>query len=118
METWRHKDGTVRVDHMDAREGDYFGGSDRSMNDRLAEIQKRHRKAPMFDTDEDVAWLVAALVAERALSDALAAALEIAETKVYEGAEFLTEPAKFHRARAKALLAHRSARAGLTDDPA
>lgn len=23
--TWRHKDGSVRVDHMDAQEGDYFG---------------------------------------------------------------------------------------------
>jgi hypothetical protein len=24
-ETWRHSDGTVRVDHLDAREGDYYG---------------------------------------------------------------------------------------------
>ena len=23
--TWRHKDGSVRVDHMDAQEGDYYG---------------------------------------------------------------------------------------------
>lgn len=25
-ETWRHADGSIRVDHMDARDGDYFGG--------------------------------------------------------------------------------------------
>ena len=25
VEIWRHKDGSVRVDHMDAREGDYYG---------------------------------------------------------------------------------------------
>lgn len=23
--TWRHADGSIRVDHMDAREGDYYG---------------------------------------------------------------------------------------------
>ncbi len=24
-ETWRHRDGSVRVDHMDASPGDYYG---------------------------------------------------------------------------------------------